>query len=170
MSLRRAQRSRPTSKASFKSLFSKGDWYKPAGAVQTCQPARAAKHGGHPSGMNNEILWLIRLGLDQKLFTRDQALTIIRVLGREVALMDFAQKLIDDGIVTEVEKLEAIAGDAMARAAQGAPEGNPLLDDAASTPPLSVAGKAKATAPAGTPQFPFDQLPSLDDAGLTKAM
>src|SRR2546425_1255236 len=47
--------------------------------------------------MNNEILWLLRLGLDQKLFTRDQALTILRVLGREVALMDFAQKLIDAG-------------------------------------------------------------------------
>ena len=32
-------------------------------------------------GMNNDVLWLIRLGLDQKLFNRDQALTVIRMLG-----------------------------------------------------------------------------------------
>jgi hypothetical protein len=88
--------------------------------VRPCQPTPAGKHSAHP-GMNNEILWLIRLGLDQKLFNRDQALTILRMLGRDVALMDFAQKLIDDGIVSDVDKLEAIAGDAMARAAGGAP-------------------------------------------------
>ena len=121
--------------------------------------------------MNNEILWLIRLGLDQKLFTRDQALTILRVLGREVALMDFAQKLIDDGIVSDVEKLEAIAGDAMTRGAAGAPEGNPLSETAAEpTPPMAVAGKTQSAAPVGAPRFPFDQIASLDDAALAKAM
>jgi twitching motility protein PilT len=121
--------------------------------------------------MNNETLWLIRLGLDQKLFTRDQALTMLRVLGREVALMDFAQKLIDDGIVSDVEKLEAIAGDAMARAAGGAPESNPLTEPAAdSTPPMPVAGKAKSAAVAGVPQFPFEQMASLDDAALNRAV
>ena len=121
--------------------------------------------------MNNEILWLLRLGLDQKLFTRDQALTILRVLGREVALMDFAQKLIDDGIVSDVEKLEAIAGDAMTRGAAGAPEGNPLSETAAEpTPPMAVAGKTQSAAPVGAPRFPFDQIASLDDAALAKAM
>ena len=32
--------------------------------------------------MNNEILWLIRLGLDQKLFTREQALATVKAIGR----------------------------------------------------------------------------------------
>ena len=67
--------------------------------------------------MNNEILWLIRLGLDGKLFDRDQALAVLKAVGKGAALMDFAQKLIDDGIVHDVEKLETIAGNAMARAA-----------------------------------------------------
>jgi len=98
--------------------------------------------------MNNETLWLIRLGLDQKLFNRDQALTVVRMIGRDAELMDFAQKLIDDSIVSDVEKLEAIAGDAMARAALGPPEGNPL-DESASTPPMPVASQAKAAGPAG---------------------
>ena len=120
--------------------------------------------------MNNEILWLIRLGLDQKLFTRDQALTVVRMLGHKVELMDFAQKLIDDGIVSEVEKLEAVAGDAMARAALGPPDGNPL-EESTSTPPLPVAAKPKAAAgPAGAPQFPFDKIASLDDAALAQAV
>ena len=121
--------------------------------------------------MNNEILWLIRLGLDQKLFTRDQALTIVRVLGREVALMDFAQKLIDDGIVSDVEKLEAIAGDAMTRAATGAPEGNPLSEAAAeAAPPMPDARQAKTAVPGGAPHFPFDRIASLDDKDLAQAV
>jgi twitching motility protein PilT len=120
--------------------------------------------------MNNEILWLLRLGLDQKLFTRDQGLTLIRILGRDVALMDFAQRLIDDGIVTDVEKLETIAGDAMARAAGGPPDGNPL-EETTSAPPIAVAAKPKAAAgPAGTPQFPFDRIASLDEAALAQAV
>ncbi|MES1194375.1 MAG: hypothetical protein ABUL65_00685, partial [Opitutus sp.] len=120
--------------------------------------------------MKNEILWLIRLGLDQQLFTRDQALTIIRKLGRDVELVDFAQQLIDDSVVSDVEKLEAVCGAAMARAAVGAPEGNPLLDDSASTPPMPVAGKAPAAGANGAPRFPFDKIASLDDAALAQAM
>jgi len=127
------------------------------------------------SGMNNEVLWLIRLGIDQKLFNRDQALATLRAVGRDAQLMDFAQRLIDDSIVTAVEKLEAIAGDAMARAANGAPENNPLLESE-STPPmparLRVAGAGGAAAPSGSglPQFPFKQIASLDDKALAAAM
>jgi len=125
--------------------------------------------------MNNEILWLIRLGLDQKLFNREQAMTVFKAVGRDGQLMDYAQKLIDDGIVTDVEKLETIAGHAMARAVAGAPEGNPLLDSSAeSAPPMPVAsaGKARAAsaAPAGAPQFPFDRIAQLDDAALAQAV
>ena len=119
--------------------------------------------------MNNEILWLIRLGLDQKLFNRDQALTAVRMVGPSAELMDFAQKLIDEGIVTDVEKLEAIAGDAMARAAQGPPDGNPLKDEEPDDDE-PVATKGKSAGPAGAPQFPFDKIASLDDAALAQAL
>ena len=119
--------------------------------------------------MNNEILWLIRLGLDQKLFSRDQVLTIVRMLGQDAALMDFAQKLIDEGAVTDVEKLEAIAGDAMARAAGGGPENNPLLEKSA-TPAAAPARPTAATTTGATPKFPFDQIGSLDDEALAEAM
>lgn len=71
--------------------------------------------------MNNEIFWLIRLGLAAQLFTREQALTVLKAVGREAQLMDFAQKLIDDSLVHDVEKLETLAGQAMARAAVGPP-------------------------------------------------
>ena len=129
--------------------------------------------------MNNEILWLIRLGIDGQLFARDKARAALMALGQEAQLMDFAQKLIDDGIVTDVAKLESIAGDAMARAAAGPPPSNPLLNETpaaapAATAPRPAAGTrpatAATTAPAGTPQFPFDQIGTMDDAALAKAM
>jgi len=127
--------------------------------------------------MNNEILWLLRLGLDQKLFTREQAMATLKAVGRDAQLMDFAQRLIDDSVVQDVDKLETIAGNAMARAPLGPPEGNPLLED--STPPMPVArAAAKAVAasqPLATttgelPQFPFDQVAAMDDKTLADAM
>jgi len=126
--------------------------------------------------MNNEILWLIRLGLDRKLFTRDQALTVMRMLGKGAELMDFAQKLIDDGMVHDVATLEEVAGNAMARAQVGPPPGNPLLDEeepAASAPRPAVKTAATGSNPAtsgGAPQFPFDRISSMDDAALADAM
>src|SRR5690349_5833739 len=125
--------------------------------------------------MNNEILWLIRLGVDGQMFTREQAVVVLRAIGKDGQLMDFAQKLIDDGIVTDVEKLERVAGNAMSRAAVGPPEANPLLEG--STPPISVAPKAVApggsrasTPPAGAPQFPFKEIGAMDDKALAEAM
>jgi twitching motility protein PilT len=123
--------------------------------------------------MNNEILWLVRLGRDQKLFTRDQALGVMRAVGKNAELMDFAQKLIDDSIVHNVEVLEKLAGDAMARAQLGPPPGNPLLDDdggttPAFTPAPTAAAKAKTTA--GVPQFPFDKVSAMEDAELAAAV
>lgn len=125
--------------------------------------------------MNNEILWLIRLGLDRKLFTRDQALTVMRMLGKGAELMDFAQKLIDEGMVHDVGALEEVAGNAMARAAVGPPPGNPLLDEeepAAPAPRPASRPATGGTTPAtgGAPQFPFDRISSLDDAALADAM
>ena len=127
--------------------------------------------------MTHEILWLVRLGRDQKLFTRDQARNVILTLGQGAGLMEFAQKLIDDSIVHDVEKLENLAGLAMTRAAAGPPAGNPLLDEdktsptAAAPSPAPVA--AQATAPrsiAGVPQFPFEKISAMEDADLTVAV
>ena len=121
--------------------------------------------------MKNEILWLIRLGLDQKLFNRDQALTVLRMVGKDAELMDFAQKLIDDGIVHDVGKLETIAGNAMARAEVGSPPGNPLLDDESSAPAAPAESAAVTAAASGdAPKFPFDQVASMDDAALAGAV
>ncbi|HKB56507.1 MAG TPA: PilT/PilU family type 4a pilus ATPase [Lacunisphaera sp.] len=126
--------------------------------------------------MNNEILWLIRLGFDGKLFDREQALTALRKVGKDAQLMDFAQSLIDDGVVHDVEKLEAIAGNAMARAAAGPPPGNPLLDEEPAAPLRAASGGSRpASAPgvkvaAGAPQFAFDKIAGMDDATLATAI
>lgn len=121
--------------------------------------------------MNNEVLWLIRLGLTEKLFSREQALATLKAVGRNAGLMDYAQRLIDDSIVADVDKLETVASQAMLRAQGGPPPGNPLLDD--TTPPMEVgAGKAKpvmvANGPA--PRFAFDRIASMDDKALADAM
>ncbi len=125
--------------------------------------------------MNNEILWIIRLGLDAKLFTRDQALVVLRKLGKSAGLMDFAQLLIDDSIVQDVGKLEEVAGNAMARAAAGPPPGNPLQDDDPAPAPAPRPAARPATsgsnpAHGAPPQFPFDQIATMDDAALAAAM
>ena len=118
--------------------------------------------------MKNEILWFIRLSLDQKLFTREQALTVLRMVGKDAELMDYAQKLIDESIVSDVALLEKIAGNAIARGEVGAPPGNPLLDD--TNPPIEAGNGTKANLAGDAPKFPFDQIDSLDDATLAQAV
>jgi twitching motility protein PilT len=122
--------------------------------------------------MNNEILWLLRLGLDAKLFNREQALVIMRKVGREAQLMDFAQQLIDDGIVADVDQLETIAGQAMTRAKVGPPPGNPLLDeDPAPEAATGISGaSAKGSIAGGSPKFPFAEIAAMDDATLAQAV
>ncbi len=130
--------------------------------------------------MNHEILWLIRLGIDQKLFDREQALIVFRAVGKNAQLMDFAQKLIDDGIVHEVEKLESVAGNAMARAQVGPPASNPLLDDETAAPAGAAGGPKAGSRPPGMgsrsgfegtpPNFPFEKISAMDDAALAAAV
>ena len=71
--------------------------------------------------MNNEIRWFARLGLDQKLFTREQCAALRATLGDSAALLDFAQKLLDDGLCTDVAALEQTAGLALEKAQTGQP-------------------------------------------------
>lgn len=61
--------------------------------------------------MNPDLLWFVRLGIDQGLFTRVQAVSAKAKLGMyNLEMLVFAQKLIDDDIVTDVEALERLAG------------------------------------------------------------
>lgn len=129
--------------------------------------------------MNNEILWLIRLSLDQKLFNREQALATLKAVGRDAQLMDYAQRLIDDGIVPDVDVLEAVAGNAIEKAQAGPPPGNPLLDETNPPAPVPVSGGGAAKAPAAKgfslvigdlPKFPFEKILSMDDKSLADAM
>ncbi len=111
--------------------------------------------------MNSEIRWLVRLGLDQRLFTPAQAAALARALGPEATLMDFAQRLIDEGIVGNeaVATLETIAGQALAAAPQGPPSPDPFVPAAAAAPAI----------PAEMPAFPFERLASIDDTSLAQA-
>ena len=71
--------------------------------------------------MNDDLRWLIRLGNERGLFSAEQGRAVVAKLGESADLMTFAQELIDSGMVTAVEKLEEIAGEAIAKAAEGPP-------------------------------------------------
>lgn len=118
--------------------------------------------------MNPDVLWLARLGLDQGLFTREHCLALRTALGERAELMDFAQKFIDDGIVTDVEALEKLAGLALAKGAKGPPAEDPFAPDAdePDSPPADAPSAAKKAPAVPPPSFPFDRIAAMDDAAL----
>ncbi|MDB6092453.1 MAG: hypothetical protein JWM32_15 [Verrucomicrobia bacterium] len=124
--------------------------------------------------MNNDVLWLVRLGLDQGIFTREQCAAIRTALGDKVEIGDFAQKLIDDSIVEDVATLEKVAGLAMSKGQKGPPSGDPFAADGSAAPfQATAAAPAKKTgdaAPGGVPGFAFETIGSLDDAALATEM
>ena len=108
--------------------------------------------------MNADLRWLLRLGAEHNLFAAEQARTLLAKLGGSPDLMTFAQELIDSGVVTAVEKLEELAGEAIARAAGGPPP------DTASKPTPS---KRQSEPSAG---LAFEMLGALDDAALAAGL
>ncbi|HWL14251.1 MAG TPA: PilT/PilU family type 4a pilus ATPase [Opitutus sp.] len=121
--------------------------------------------------MKPDVLWLARLGIDQGLLTRDQCIRVLDALGRSAELMDFAQKLIDDGVVDQLEQLEQLANLAFTKGRSGPPAADPLADESASANETARTPAAPATlAPAEAPRFPFDRLATLDDAALRTAL
>ncbi|HVU24180.1 MAG TPA: PilT/PilU family type 4a pilus ATPase [Opitutus sp.] len=115
--------------------------------------------------MNSDVLWLVRLGIDQQVFTRDQAMAVRAALGDAAELTDFAQKFIDDGIVTDIEPLERIAGIALAKGQAGPPVDDPFARTAAAAParaggPAAAAGGALA----------FAQIGTMDDAAVAAGL
>ncbi|HRI80998.1 MAG TPA: PilT/PilU family type 4a pilus ATPase [Opitutaceae bacterium] len=120
--------------------------------------------------MNNEILWLVRLGLDQRLFTRTQAIAVRSAVGDAADLMDFAQKLIDDAIVEDLEALEKIAGLAQAKGAKSAPADDPF-DESEPEPESDLPPVAARKRPAGpAPKFAFDQVPKMTADALANGL
>lgn len=121
--------------------------------------------------MQPAILWFVRLGLDQKLFSLEQAAGVRATLGDGVELIDFAQKFLDDGHVTNVDALELLAGSAMVEAEKSpappdpfaAPAAKPVLRITKS--PTKAAEPVAAAASAG---FVFEKISTLDDAALAE--
>lgn len=127
--------------------------------------------------MNDDTRWLARLGIDQGLFTRPQCLQVYAKLGDAADLMAFAQEFIDGGIVTDVEKLETIAGEAIAQAEKGAPASDPFATSDDGSPPVVQLGDAAMSEhhktrhrDAGAPNFAFETIGKLDDASLAAGL
>ncbi|MFA6287074.1 MAG: PilT/PilU family type 4a pilus ATPase [Opitutaceae bacterium] len=136
--------------------------------------------------MTNEIRWLVRLGLDQALFTLEQASAVRAALGEQADLMDFAQKLIDDGHLDDehLATLEKVAGIAFSKGKSGPPADDPFAaPDTAppkSAPPRSLTpggvtappfmAASAADGPPKLPGMPFEMVGAMEDAALAAAM
>jgi twitching motility protein PilT len=119
--------------------------------------------------MNPDLLWFVQLGIDQGLFTRLEAVGLKRSLGGKPTMLDFAQRLIDDEVVADVERLEKLAGMAAANAKKGPPPADPFVEPASLVEPI-VPVAHKVEAPADAPKFAFETVAKLDDAALAEAM
>ena len=102
--------------------------------------------------MDPAISWLVRLGVDQGLFTVEQAKAVRAKLGDDAELIDFAQELIDDGYVADevLGELEALAGKALQEGAKGPPALDPFDAPVRAKPKLAMS----PTEPAPPPRAP----------------
>jgi twitching motility protein PilT len=126
--------------------------------------------------MNHDTRWLARLCIDQGLLTRPQCLQVQAKIGTEADLMSFAQELIDGGLVTDVETLEQLADQAMAKAEVGPPLNDPFTanDSKPAVVQTGPAGygetEADAATPVGdSPTFDFSAIATLADPALATA-
>ncbi len=115
--------------------------------------------------MKPDVLWFVQLGIDQGLFTRAQCVKIKAKLGGAPSMLDFAQTLIDEELVTGVEGLEKLAGLAALQAQKGPPAHDPFVAAAERVQPL-VLHAPKKSGPAGPPTFAFDSVARMDDAQI----
>jgi twitching motility protein PilT len=119
--------------------------------------------------MNPDLLWFVQLGVDQGLFTRVEAVRIRKALGGKPGMLDFAQKLIDDEVVSNVEALEKLAGMATLSAKKGPPPEDPFQAAAERVEPIVlVPHKVEVTTEA--PKFPFESVGKMDDTALAEGM
>jgi twitching motility protein PilT len=125
----------------------------------------------NPVAMQPAILWFVRLGIDQGMFTRAQAVAIRGALGDSAELVDFAQKLLDDRILEDVEGLEKLANFAMTKGEKGPPVGDPFESAGDTTMPFVGGGGGAPKAATGPvagpkPRFPFEQIALMDEPAL----
>ncbi len=136
-----------------------------------------ARLAGHPFQfyprlLNSEILWLVQLSLGQNLFTRAQTVAVRNAVGESAELMDFAQKLIDESMVEDLETLEKIAGIAMQKAANGPPAGDPFEADEDDDSGDNAGGDQNGSAVAqvaGASKFAFEKTAKMDEDSLAEA-
>lgn len=116
--------------------------------------------------MNNDTLWLARLGIDQGLFQVSHCRQVQAKIGAGSDMMAFAQELIDSGVVADIEVLEKLLDLAVSKAQRGAPAADPFSDDPETD--TSSAAAAGGGAAAGL-DFPFEKTAAYDDASLAEA-
>ena len=125
--------------------------------------------------MTHDVLWLVRLGIDQGLFRREHAHAVRAAVGNDADIGTFAQRLVDEGYVEDVDTLEKVAGLAMNKGQKAPPFGDPFADNGTEPPfaetpaatKVEVDIKKSGTGPA--PKFPFETISILDDEGLASA-
>jgi len=107
--------------------------------------------------MKPEIRWLARLALDQKLLSSGQCRALRDTLGPQAEFMDFAQKIIDDGLVSDVALLEKLAGLAVAKGQKGVPIDDPFAEEETPetppprSPPRGLSFRHAAPPPSNSP-------------------
>ena len=115
--------------------------------------------------MNNAVRWLVKLGIERGLFTRAQCASTAAAVGDKADLMDFAQRLIDDGVVEDVGSLESIGDEAMKKGALGPPPEDPPAPKnpaAYTVPPFMSQGPL--------PTFDFATVSALSDPALVEQL
>jgi twitching motility protein PilT len=119
--------------------------------------------------MNPDILWLVHLGIEQGMFTRLECVRVRRSLGGKPGMLDFAQKLIDDEVVKDVEALEKLLGLAAVRAREGPPPVDPFIEPEELVVEKVITAQKKVDA-GPAPVFPADGISKLDDAAVGGAL
>jgi twitching motility protein PilT len=135
------------------------------------KPALSNLQAAPALALNNDVLWLVRLGIEQHYFTQAQCRAICEALGPRAELADVAQKLIDDGITDDIGALEVLAGLAMTKAQKGPPPENPFA--AGTDKPITAVAEERFTqAPTSAEacSLDFSLLSALTDEMLAAAM
>ena len=113
--------------------------------------------------------WFVRLGIDQGFFTRAQCVRTRAGMTGSPDLLDFAQQLIDDGVVTDVAMLEKLAGRAAVKAKGAPPVDDPFVaaDDLVEDLVIAAPRKVVAGPP---PSFGFDAVGGMDERALASGL
>ena len=143
----------------------------PAVALDREHASPLASNAAPAPVLGHDVLWLVRLGIEQRLFSQAQCRTICGALGASVELGDLAQRLIDDGITEDVGALEVLAGLAITKGQKGPPPEDPFAPDVDGELAAVVEARFSHAPASGTASsIAFESLSRLDDARLADGM